>query len=271
MNLNIGPFALQWAHILALACAMLAIGVGWLVGRKHRVGISYVMFDMALVAVAVGRAVFVAHWFSAYQESPWSIFDIRDGGFELWSATVAALLMAFWRVRQRSELVRPLVVGLTVGASAWFILLVAGFTGSPSAQSVPVLSLMDMDGMAAPLASAAKGRPMVVNMWATWCPPCQREMPALARAQKLHPEIEFVFVNEGEPLNIVRRYLGMVPFRLNHVLVDERNLLGKEMNSSALPMTLIYGVDGQLLFSHQGLITEAVLTMELDQCCRAMR
>jgi hypothetical protein len=94
-------------------------------------------------------------------------------------------------------------------------------------------------------------------------------MPALARAQSLHPEVEFVFVNQGESREVIQRYLRMLPFRLERVLVDEGNLLGIAMHSSALPMTLIYGTDGKLAFSHQGLISEAVLEMQLQRCCRA--
>jgi hypothetical protein len=65
--------------------------------------------------------------------------------------------------------------------------------------------------------------------------------------------------------------LHTVPIRLEHVLVDEGNLLGKAMKSSALPMTLIYGPDGQLAFSHQGLISEAVLAMQLKRRGRTRR
>jgi thiol-disulfide isomerase/thioredoxin len=267
MNLNIGPLAFQLTHILVLASALVAIGVGWLVGRRHRIGISDVLFDMVLVAVPVGRAVFVALWFSAYREDPWSIFDIRDGGFELWSAAAAAVLVAAWRVWQRRALLRPLVSGLLAGMVLWVLLPFAGFAGTAPAQRIPALSLTGLDGAPTQLAAATNGRAMVVNMWATWCPPCQREMPALARAQALHPEITFLFVNQGESLEVVRRYLHVVPFRLEHVLVDEGNLLGRAMHSSALPMTLIYGADGKLAFSHQGLISEAVLAMQLERCC----
>ncbi|MGI9133917.1 MAG: hypothetical protein ACR2I0_08250 [Rhodoferax sp.] len=141
MNLNIGPLAFQWAHILALACALLAISVGRLVGRNRRVGISEVVFDMALVAVPTGRDVFVALWFAAYQVGPWSIFDIRDDGFDLWSASVAAALMAAWRIRQRPALKRPLAAGLSTGFAAWCALLFVGFSGGPPTHGVPALCL----------------------------------------------------------------------------------------------------------------------------------
>ena len=257
--------------MIVLGCALLAIGVGGLVGRKWKIGISEVMLDMTIVAVPVGRAVFVALWFAAYQDDPWSVFDIRDGGVDFWSAASSGLLVAVWRVRQRPLLLRPLVAGLAAGLVAWCTLVITGFDGTPKGKSIPTLSLLDMNGMSTPLGSASHGRTMVVNMWATWCPPCQREMPGLALAQKLHPDVEFVFVNEGEPLEVVRRYLRIVPFRLEHVLVDQGSQLGRTMDSSALPMTLIYGADGQLQFSHQGLISEAVLAMQLARCCRVER
>lgn len=271
MNLTIGPLAFQLAHLLVLACALLAIGVGWLVGRKHQLGISDAMFDMAIVAALAGRLVFVARWFAAYQEEPWSVFDIRDGGFEPWSAAVAALLVAVWRVRQRTALLRPLVSGLVVGASVWAILVFAGFAGAPPPPTLPMLHLAGLDGRPAPLVPVAKGRAVVVNLWASWCPPCQREMPALARAQARHPQVDFVFVNQGESREVVRRYLDRVPFHLEHVLVDEGNLLGQALHSSALPMTLIYGADGTLAFNRQGVISEAVLAMQLERCCQSPR
>lgn len=267
MNLNIGPFAFQLAHILVLACFFIAIAAGWFAGRKRQIGISDVMFDMALVAVPTGRAVFVAIWFSAYQDDPWSVFDIRDGGIEMWSALSAAILMAAWRIRQRPALMKPLLIGMLAGIGAWTILFAAWWIGAPLPKAIPAISLIDMDGRSKLFVAPTDGRAMVVNMWATWCPPCQREMPALARAQGLHPNVSFVFVNQGESLDVVRRYLRLLPFHLDQVLVDDGNLLGKAMDSSALPMTLIYGENGRLVYSHQGLISEAVLSMQLERCC----
>ncbi len=267
MNVNIGPFAFQLTYLLALACASVAIAVGWVVGRKSQIGISDVLYDMVLVAVPTGRAVFVAIWTSAYQDDPWSVFDIRDGGIDPWSALTAALLMAVWRVRQRPVLLKPLLIGLLAGTGAWHIFSVIGWTGTPP-QTLPAISLIDMDSKSKPLEVPADGRAMVVNMWATWCPPCQREMPALSRAQGVHPNVSFVFVNQGESLEVVRKYMRASPFHLDQVLIDVDNLLGKAMDSNALPMTLIYGENGRLLYSHQGLISETVLSMQLQRCCQ---
>jgi hypothetical protein len=74
-------------------------------------------------------------------------------------------------------------------------------------------------------------------------------MSALARAQGLHPNVSFVFVKEGESLNVVRQYSRVIPFYLDQALLDDGNLLGKAMDSSALPMTLIYGENGRLVYS----------------------
>lgn len=265
MNLHLGPIAIQLTQVLALFCVLVAVAIGARVGRKQGLGISEVLVDMVLVAVPVGRLVFVGRWFSAFQETPWAIFDIRDGGIDLWAAGGAALIMAGWRTRQRPALLRPLFIGTLAGVCVWIGVMFSG-VGQPATAQVPALHLIGFDGSPVQLAAPKDGRAMVVNLWATWCPPCQREMPALARAQALHPEIQFVFVNEGETLDVVQRYVKYIPFHLENILVDEGNLLGKALDSSALPMTLIYGTDGRLAYSHQGLISEAVLAMQLERC-----
>lgn len=52
--------------------------------------------------------------------------------------------------------------------------------GEGAAEMAPALELPRIDGGTATLA-ALRGRPVVVNIWATWCPPCVREMPSLQR------------------------------------------------------------------------------------------
>lgn len=42
------------------------------------------------------------------------------------------------------------------------------------------------------------GKPTVINLWASWCPPCRREMPVLSEAQKKYPNVKLIFINQNE-------------------------------------------------------------------------
>ncbi|HWT07800.1 MAG TPA: prolipoprotein diacylglyceryl transferase family protein, partial [Roseomonas sp.] len=110
-------------RLLIAAAFLVALVVGWLVGRRRRVprgaGIGAVLPDMLLVGLLAARLVFVARWFESYRAQPWSVIDLRDGGFEPWAGVVAALLYGVWRVRRRVEARVPLAAGLLAGALAW--------------------------------------------------------------------------------------------------------------------------------------------------------
>jgi thiol-disulfide isomerase/thioredoxin len=59
---------------------------------------------------------------------------------------------------------------------------------SPPSTPVPLVELRRLDGTPVQLRTLSD-KPMVINLWATWCPPCRREMPALQDAQRRHPHI----------------------------------------------------------------------------------
>src|SRR5690625_422837 len=79
--------------------------------------------------------------------------------------------------RRRTALpVLVIVVGVLVGWLVWSL-----FTpGGGYERSLPDLTLERLEGGELQLASL-KGEPVIVNMWATWCPPCVRELPMMAR------------------------------------------------------------------------------------------
>lgn len=56
--------------------------------------------------------------------------------------------------------------------------------------------LRTREGRPVLLTTLAPGKPMVVNLWASWCPPCRREVPLLAKAQLQHGDVTFVFANQ---------------------------------------------------------------------------
>ena len=263
LTLNIGPLSLPITLFLMLVALLVAAGVGRLVGGSQRTGVGNIAIDMLVAAVLVARIAFVSIWFDTYRNSPWSMLDIRDGGFTPWAGMMAALLVAFWRAWRRPALRRPLAFGLAAGAVAWGGLF--GAIRMMENTTVPQASVTTLAGEPMNLAALARGKPMVVNLWASWCPPCRREMPVLAAAQKQQTSLSFVFVNQGEDGETAQHYLTAAGLDLANVVIDPGTALGREVGSGALPTTLFYDANGRLVDTHLGPLSAASLASKLDQ------
>jgi thiol-disulfide isomerase/thioredoxin len=126
---------------------------------------------------------------------------------------------------------------------------------------MPALQLPSSDGRLLSLAS--DGRPMVVNLWATWCAPCRAEMPILARAQQLHADVRFVFVNHGEAAAVVDPWLAQQPYALHNVVLDVRQQLASQVGTSGLPTTLFVDAQGRIVQRHFGPLSTPSLAAAL--------
>ncbi len=104
-----------------------------------------------------------------------------------------------------------------------------------------------------------KGRPVVVNLWATWCPPCRREMPMMADVAASNDAATFVFVNQGEGREVIDRYLKTENLKLDHVALDSLREFGGHYAVPGLPATLFIGSDGTLQSVHMGEISREAL------------
>ena len=264
MTVNLGPRAVPINQLVLMIALLVALGVGYLVGRRQKMGgIGNVLTDTLIVALLVARIVFVATWFEIYRTSPWSIFDIRDGGFTPWAGLAAALLVAIWHGQRRVALRKPLILGLAAGVLVWSgMFAVLRLIERPIRPSVPLTALA---GEPTDLAVLAVGKPMVVNLWASWCPPCRREMPVLAAAQKQEPGVSFVFVNQGEDGVTAQHYLAASRLDLANVLLDIGARLGHEVGSMSLPTTLFYDASGRLVDTHLGELSPASLASKLKR------
>ncbi len=116
-------------------------------------------------------------------------------------------------------------------------------------------SFADVDGKSQPL-SRWKGGLVVLNFWATWCPPCLKEIPAFVDLQNRLGSHGVQFV--GIALDQVE---AVKPFLTAHainypVLLGDQDVarfmttLGNEIG--ALPFTVVVGRDGRVLMLHQG-------------------
>jgi thiol-disulfide isomerase/thioredoxin len=267
---GLGPFPVH--VVMAVAASV----VGWLVARAlarrlpdaqgarpHRVATG-LFVDAVFVGIAAARLGYVLRWWPEYAAAPRSIIAIGDGGFLWWAGLPAALAFAWWRTGRRLPLRRPMLAGIAAGMVAW-----ATFGGlllmlQRSAPPLPDFPLATLEGEAVTLA-ALSGRPIVLNLWATWCPPCRREMPVLEQAQVRYPGVAFVLVNQGEDRTTVREYLDGQGLVLDHVLLDPHSRAMLETNTRGLPTTLFFDAGGRLVDTHMGELTRASLADALER------
>ncbi|OHX11191.1 thiol:disulfide interchange protein [Chromobacterium sphagni] len=262
LSFNLGPLPIPIDAALLGAALLLAHGCGRLAGRSQGVGVAHHLNDMLLWGLLAARLGFVAIWFEQYRPQPWSMLNIRDGGFSLWAGVGGALLLALWRGWRQPAIRRPLAIAALAGMLGWS----AGqaWLAGKQAPGLSTQPLAALSGAAATLPALAQGRPLVVNLWASWCPPCRREMPVLQDAQRREDGIRFVFVNQGESQDAVARYLQAEGLRLDHVLLDPAGALGREYGSAALPTTLFFNAQGRLTASHLGELSAASLAGKLQ-------
>ena len=117
----------------------------------------------------------------------------------------------------------------------------------------PALNATDLaTGQRRTLADFA-GRPLLVNVWATWCGPCRVEMPSLnALAARLAPQgLQFVALNHGEMPERVRQFLAEVPIH-GTVMLDRSQTVLKTWGAQALPATFVLDATGRPRLWAQG-------------------
>ena len=265
-SFSLGPLAVQVGHLVWLVALLVATGVGHLAGRSRQVRIGKTLIDMTWAALLAARLAFVAQWFDLYRASPWSMLDIRDGGFNLWAGLAAAALVAALQLWTQPASRKPLLAGLTAGALMWFGASAAlDAFGNQQKQTLPTVALQTLTGEPVTLAGLAQGKPLVVNLWATWCPPCRREMPVLAEAQQRETGVTLVFADQAESAAAVQRYLGASRLNLHNAVLDPGSALGRVVGSASLPTTLFYSADGRLVDIHVGALSAATLAARLSK------
>ncbi len=118
----------------------------------------------------------------------------------------------------------------------------------------PDFALKDLDGKTQRL-SAYRGKVILVNFWATWCPPCRREMPSMERLyQKLKGEpFQILAVNQNEDFDLVFVFTGQLdPAPTFPLLLDEKSTVPKQWGVQGLPTSFIVDKQGRIAYRAVG-------------------
>lgn len=120
-------------------------------------------------------------------------------------------------------------------------------------ERAPALSLERQDGSTTTLA-AFRGRPLLVNLWATWCAPCIAEMPALDRlALAQRGKLHVVGVSQDMQGWVkVRPFVAKAGLEHMSILLDEAGALSTKVGAAGLPVTILYDAEGREVWRVNG-------------------
>ncbi len=264
-TLDIGPLALPMGRALFLAAGIVALLVAAVAGRNKEASVTDPVFNVLFAGIMSARVAFVFSYWEQYRSDLIGIIDIRDGGFDPVFGIIGALLVLLWQLWRRPAVRRALSGAAAAGLVTW----VAGalITGviQPPAPGIPDTTLTALDSRTTTLPQLADGRPVVVNLWASWCPPCVREMPVLEKAQQENPDVAFIFVNQGEQPETIQNFLSRHELTLDHVLTDTGARIGRATGNRTLPTTLFYDHNGRQVNTHLGALSAASLAHNLER------
>ena len=114
----------------------------------------------------------------------------------------------------------------------------------PKGRALPPLNGLDLKGQTWNLA-ALRGRPVLINFWATWCAPCKEEMPTLQTLADLEGDgLAVLAVNVREPLPRVVRYVQQAGLSFT-VLPDPRGDITRAWGMTVFPTTVLVDTQGR--------------------------
>ncbi len=174
--------------------------------------------------------------------------------------------MAARRRQQRFATIGAIAAGLVI-----LVVLAVTFTSSQANSLHPArtgsliddFSLRSLDGQEVSL-SQYRGQVVLINGWATWCPPCRAEMPDLVKFYQANKDKGFIIlaVNAGETAEQAKPFVNQMGMQFP-VLIDPNTRVLTGLGVTAFPTSIVVGRDGVVKRIHTGMLTPDSLQSEI--------
>lgn len=255
----LGPVMLSLPRLFLLLSLVAAFFAAKRMEKRAGREIEPAFWVSVVAGFLVARIAYVLTHLQDFQPQPLQALMFWQDGYAPIAGILTAAGVMIWHAHRHDYAVRialvPIFLALVVwGGFSWVQHSLLQATDKP----LPDLTVENMQGQPISL-EEFRGQPIVLNLWASWCPPCRREMPVLAAAQEKEPDIHFLFVNQGEGPGTIDQYMASEQLDLDNVLLDLGSQVGRHFHSAGLPTTLFFDASGKLLDSHVGELSRARL------------
>ena len=114
-----------------------------------------------------------------------------------------------------------------------------------------------------------QGKPIVINFWAIWCPPCKAELPAFQGVyEEYRTEVDFLFINvlnwRGESKQDIKNFMDANDYSFP-VYYDTKRSAEMTCEVESIPLTLFLNEEGDIVRSYSGSMSEGLLRSYIEQ------
>ncbi|MFD1912072.1 prolipoprotein diacylglyceryl transferase family protein [Halodurantibacterium flavum] len=259
----IGPLvfsAERLAAIVGIGLFLVAAEV-WGLWRGRRAHIASWAFAAVAVGILSARLGFVLANLESYRQTPLDVFAVWQGGFASQIGVYGFVAVVIVSLLRGAAVARPLVVSALVGALGFQAVEIV--SSAERLGRLPEARFADLSGT--PVTPADRnGKPLVLNLWASWCPPCVREMPMMVEVAGESDAVDILFANQGETPERIRRFLEVTRLDGDRILLDPQSALMEKFGTVGLPATLFFDAEGRVQAVHVGEISRAELTARMQ-------
>lgn len=131
--------------------------------------------------------------------------------------------------------------------------------GHAVGERLPDFTLTDLTGAPFVL-SEHRGQTVIINLWATWCDPCLKELPHFDRIQSENPEdVAVLAVHSGLIIEDIPTFVAGLDSALRYAVDETGDFTALVGASAVLPHTLVLDPDGVVIYNQPGSVTYALL------------